>query len=47
MGIADDRYYFGSHATDTVTDFTTLVADFKQHHIKHLYLITSLPSRTK
>jgi uncharacterized SAM-binding protein YcdF (DUF218 family) len=28
-------------ATDTVTNFTALVEDFKRRHIEHLYLITS------
>ncbi len=40
-GIPADRYFLDNRATDTVTNFTTLVEDFKQHHIKHLYLITS------
>ncbi len=40
-GIPPDRYFLDYRATDTVTNFTTLVEDFKQHHIKHLYLITS------
>ena len=39
--ISPDRYFLDHRATDTVTNFTTLVEDFKQHHIKHLYLITS------
>ena len=41
MGIPDNKYFLDYYATDTVTDFTYLVDDFKQHHIKHLYLITS------
>ena len=40
-GIPPNRYFLDNRATDTVTNFTTLVEDFKQHHIKHLYLITS------
>ena len=40
-GIPPNRYFLDYRATDTVTNFTTLVEDFKQHHIKHLYLITS------
>ncbi len=40
-GIPADRYFLDNRATDTVTNFTTLVKDFKQHHIKHLYLVTS------
>ena len=40
-GIPPNRYFLDYRATDTVTNFTTLVEDFKQYHIKHLYLITS------
>lgn len=40
-GISDSRLYLDYRATDTVTNFTTLVPDFKQHKIQHLYLITS------
>ena len=40
-GIPPNRYFLDYRATNTVTNFTTLVEDFKQHHIKHLYLITS------
>ncbi len=28
-------------AVDTVTNFTSLVADFKSRHFQHLYLITA------
>jgi len=35
------RFFLDNRATDTVTNFTTLLGDFKQHHIKHLYVITS------
>ena len=40
-GIPTNKYFLDNRATDTVTNFTTLVTDFKQHQIKHLYLITS------
>lgn len=36
-----DRVYFDHRATDTVTNFTTLVEDFRQQKIKHLYVVTS------
>ena len=39
--IAEERLHLDYHAVDTVTNFTTLVNDFKQKNIKHLYLITS------
>ena len=40
-GIPTYRYFLDRRATDTVTNFTTLVEDFKQHQIKHLYLLTA------
>ena len=40
-GINLNRVYLDRRATDTVTNFTTLVNDFQQQKIKHLYLITS------
>jgi uncharacterized SAM-binding protein YcdF (DUF218 family) len=40
-GINNRRVYLDQRATDTVTNFTTLVADFKQQNIQHIYLITS------
>ncbi len=40
-GIPDTRVNFDSRALDTVTNFTSLVADFKRRKIQHLYLITS------
>lgn len=40
-GIPSDRLHLDYRATDTVTNFTTLVSDFKQRRIQHLYLITS------
>lgn len=41
VGIPNQYVHLDYRATDTVTNFTTLVSDFKQHHIRHLYLITS------
>lgn len=35
------RLHIDLRAVDTVTNFTSLVADFKQRHLQHLYLITS------
>lgn len=40
-GISLERLHLDYRATDTVTNFTTLVAEFKRHKIQHLYLITS------
>lgn len=40
-GIPDQRVHLDYRAVDTVTNFTSLVRDFKRHHIQHLYLITS------
>lgn len=40
-GIADQRVHLDYQATDTVTNFTTLVPVFKQKRIHHLYLVTS------
>ena len=40
-GIPDSRVHLDSRAVDTVTNFTSLVADFKRHHFQHVYLITS------
>jgi uncharacterized SAM-binding protein YcdF (DUF218 family) len=40
-GIADRRVYLDYRAVDTVTNFTTLVTDFKNRKIQHIYLITS------
>ncbi len=41
-GIDNNRQiYLDRRATDTVTNFTTLVADFNKQHIQHIYLITS------
>lgn len=40
-GINNLRVYLDRRATDTVTNFTTLVKDFKKQKIQHIYLITS------
>jgi uncharacterized SAM-binding protein YcdF (DUF218 family) len=40
-GISSARVHIDQQATDTVTNFTTLVKDFQQVKIHHLYLITS------
>jgi uncharacterized SAM-binding protein YcdF (DUF218 family) len=40
-GIAPDRLHLDYRAVDTVTNFTTLVDQFKQQGIDSLYLITS------
>ncbi|MGK7897877.1 MAG: YdcF family protein [Xenococcus sp. (in: cyanobacteria)] len=40
-GISPNRYFLDDRATDTVTNFTSLITDFQQNNIKHLYLITS------
>lgn len=40
-GVTIERVHLDYRATDTVTNFTTLVAEFKQHDIRHLYLVTS------
>ncbi|MGL5940607.1 MAG: YdcF family protein [Waterburya sp.] len=39
-GVDNRRVYLDRRATDTVTNFTTLVSDFKQQNIQHIYLIT-------
>lgn len=41
FGIPESRVHLNYRAVDTVTNFTTLVGDFKRHKIQHLYLITS------
>jgi uncharacterized SAM-binding protein YcdF (DUF218 family) len=40
-GIPDTRVHLDYRAVDTVTNFTSLVADFKSRHLQHIYLITS------
>ncbi|MEA5583335.1 YdcF family protein [Nodularia harveyana UHCC-0300] len=39
--IPQNRLHLDYRAVDTVTNFTTLVEDLKQHQIQHIYLITS------
>jgi uncharacterized SAM-binding protein YcdF (DUF218 family) len=40
-GIPHTRVHLDRRAVDTVTNFTSLVADFKSQDIQHIYLITS------
>lgn len=40
-GVPDSRVHLDSRAVDTVTNFTSLVADFKHRHFQHIFLITS------
>lgn len=40
-GIPHTRVHLDYRATDTVTNFTSLVDEFKKRHFQHLYLITS------
>ncbi|WP_414576698.1 YdcF family protein [Anabaena sp. CCY 9402-a] len=40
-GVSRQRVYLDYRAVDTVTNFTTLVSDFKNHGIQHLFVITS------
>jgi uncharacterized SAM-binding protein YcdF (DUF218 family) len=40
-GIPQERLHIDCRAIDTVTNFTSLVADFKKRHFQHLYLITA------
>ncbi len=40
-GIDLDRVHLDYRAVDTVTNFSTLVEDFKKRNISHVYLITS------
>lgn len=39
--ILNRRVHIDLRAVDTVTNFTTLISDFKQQHFQHLFLITS------
>ncbi|AVZ31586.1 hypothetical protein BMF81_04442 [Nodularia spumigena UHCC 0039] len=39
--ISNHRLHLDYLAVDTVTNFTSLVDDFKHNHIQHIYLITS------
>ncbi|MBF2000017.1 MAG: YdcF family protein [Synechococcales cyanobacterium M58_A2018_015] len=40
-GVNRDRVHLDYRATDTVTNFTTLVADWRRRGIQHLYVVTS------
>lgn len=40
-GISNSRVHIDRRAADTVTNFTTLVGEFQQRRIQHVYLITS------
>lgn len=40
-GVPGDRLHLDGRATDTVTNFTTVAADFVSHKLQNLYLITS------
>jgi uncharacterized SAM-binding protein YcdF (DUF218 family) len=40
-GIPDTRVHIDQRAVDTVTNFTSLVTDFKRLQIHHIYLITT------
>jgi uncharacterized SAM-binding protein YcdF (DUF218 family) len=41
FGVPRERLHLDGRATDTVTNFTTLAADFATYNIQNLYLITS------
>jgi uncharacterized SAM-binding protein YcdF (DUF218 family) len=41
FGVVDQRLRLDGRATDTVTNFTTLTADFVGQKLQHIYLITS------
>lgn len=41
FGVPNGQLRFDGRATDTVTNFTTLVKDFVKQKLQHLYLITS------
>jgi uncharacterized SAM-binding protein YcdF (DUF218 family) len=40
-GIPQEKLHIDCRAIDTVTNFTSLVADFQKRHFQHLYLITA------
>jgi uncharacterized SAM-binding protein YcdF (DUF218 family) len=40
-GIPNSRLHLDCRATDTVTNFTTVVSDFKRRGIQHVYVLTS------
>jgi uncharacterized SAM-binding protein YcdF (DUF218 family) len=39
-GVEQTRIHYDRRATDTITNFTTLVDVLQQQHIRHIYLIT-------
>jgi uncharacterized SAM-binding protein YcdF (DUF218 family) len=41
FGVPNRQLRLDGRATDTVTNFTTLVDDFKKQNLQHIYLITS------
>lgn len=41
VGVPDTQVHIDRRAVDTVTNFTSLVADLKSQNIEHIYLITS------
>lgn len=41
FGIEENRLHLDYRASDTVTNFTTLVKDFQQNNIRHVYIVTS------
>lgn len=41
LDVPESKLRLDGRATDTVTNFTTLVKEFSSHRIKHLYLVTS------
>ncbi len=41
-GISSTRLHIDNRAVDTVTNFTSLVEDFKERKFEHLYLVTSI-----
>lgn len=41
FGVPNQRLHLDGSATDTVTNFTTLAADFVSQKLQHIYLITS------
>ncbi len=41
FGVSEERFHLDGEATDTVTNFTSLVDDFADDNLQHIYLITS------
>jgi uncharacterized SAM-binding protein YcdF (DUF218 family) len=41
FGVPNQRLHLDGRATDTVTNFTSLTADFVRQKLQHIYLITS------